>query len=235
MMRIENRARLGWMLGTVVFAIVTAALGTILVWPSSVAAQGNGGDAELRAYWQGRFRNLRKKEASLVQTVKLATKEYADSNRRTYRRSGVRHFHRTNANEAKAELAKLRAEIATLYDDARAAGVPVFWLEEVAEEPIDSDAVEGLGVYKDEGHFGGQGAYAKDSDEEDSETDFEAGDDGRNPLYGGDGDDDPASLEGDGSQDFDYEAWREDRDEYESERAPEEHLAPGWDDPAEED
>ena len=125
MTRIGSKARLGWRVGTVVLAIVTAAPSTILVGPSSAAAQSETGDAELRAYWQGRYRRLRNKEASLVQTVKLATKEYADSNRRSYRRSGVRHFHRTNANEAKAELAKVRAEIETIYDDARVAGVPV--------------------------------------------------------------------------------------------------------------
>ena len=88
---------MGWMVGTVVCAIVTATLGTILAGPSSAAGQSEADDGELRAYWQGRYRKLRETEATLVQTVKLATKEYADSNRRSYRRSGVRHFHRTNA------------------------------------------------------------------------------------------------------------------------------------------
>ena len=204
MTRIESRARLGWMVATVVCAIVTATLGTILAGPSSAAGQSEADDGELRAYWQGRYRKLRETEATLVQTVKLATKEYADSNRRSYRRSGVRHFHRTNANEAKAELKVVRAQIAAIYDDANAAGVPIFWLDEVAEELIGSDA------------------------------DREADDDGRNPLYTGN-DDEPASLEGDGSKKGDYEAWRANRAEYERERAPEKHLDPGWDEPTEED
>jgi hypothetical protein len=222
------------MVGTVALAIGTAALGTILLGPSSASSQTETGEAELRAYWQGRYRSLRKKEATLVETVKLATKEYADSNRRTYRRSGVRHFHRTNANEAKAELSQVRAEMAAMYDEASAAGVPIFWLDEVAEETIDPGAVEGLGVYEDDGQFGGKGAYAKDSAEEDSDADAAGEDDGRNPLYTGNGDE-PASLEGDGSKKLDYEAWRANREAYERERAPEKHLAPDWQAPAEED
>ena len=176
---------------------------------------------ELRAYWQGRFRKLRNEEARLAQTVALATKEYADANRRNYRRSGVRHFHRANAKDAQAELDLVRAEIASIYDEARKAGVPVFWLDEVAEEKIDMDRVQGLGVYADDGPFGGKGAYGPAAEADDAAP--KANDDGRNPLHaGGDeaGGDRPASLDESGAKRFDYEAWRKDRRQYEQERMP---------------
>lgn len=238
MTRIAGSARMGSWAGVVALAIAAASLGPILLEQSAAAGEVETGEAELRAFWQGRYRKLRHEEARLVETVKLATKEYADANRRTYRRSGVRHFHRTNANEAKKELAVVRAEMAAMYDEASAAGVPIFWLDEVAEEPIGSGSVEGLGVYEDEGHFGGKGAYAGDEDagdgdegDADADVDPEASDDGRNPLYTGEGDesgegDEPASFEGDGTKKFDYEAWRANRSEYERKRAPEEHLIP---------
>ena len=188
--------------------------------PASAVDQ-TGDEGELRAYWQGRFRKLRHEEARLAQTVALATKEYADANRRTYRRSGVRHFHRTNAENAQAELELVRAEIASIYDEAREAGVPVFWLDEVAEEKIDMDRVQGLGVYADDGPFGGKGAYGPDDDEDD--TAVRANDDGRNPLHADEdaaAGDRPASLDEAGAKRFDYEAWRKDRHQYEQERAP---------------
>lgn len=244
MTQIAGSARMGSWAGAVALAIAMASLGPILLEQSAAAGEVETGEAELRAFWQGRYRKLRHEEARLVETVKLATKEYADANRRTYRRSGVRHFHRTNANEAKKELEAVRAEIAAMYEEASAAEVPIFWLDEVAEEPIGSGSVEGLGVYEDEGHFGGKGAYAGDGDESDesdegdeddadadADVDPEASDDGRNPLYSGEGDesgedDEPASFEGDGTKTFDYEAWRANRSEYERKRAPEEHLVP---------
>lgn len=227
MTRIAGSARMGSWAGVVALAVATASLGPILLEQSAAAGEVETGEAELRAFWQGRYRKLRHEEARLVETVKLATKEYADANRRTYRRSGVRHFHRTNANEAKKELAVVRAEMEAMYDEASAAGVPIFWLDEVAEEPIGSGSVEGLGVYEDDGQFGGKGAYAGDGDEGDADADVdpEASDDGRNPLYSGE-DDEPASFEGDGTRTFDYEAWRANRSEYERKRAPEEHLIP---------
>jgi len=235
MTRIERRSRRSFRVGAIALAIATSSLVTIVLVPSpAVSEESQAGEAELRAYWQGRYRTLRKKEAQLVETVKLATKEYADANRRTYRRSGVRHFHRTNANEAKAELKLVRAEMAEMYDEASAAGVPIFWLDEVAEETIDPDAVEALGVYEDEGQFGGQGAYSDEPGAEETDADLEASDDGRNPLYSGEGDE-PASLEGDGTKKFDYEAWRANRGEYERERAPEEHLVPDSNESSEED
>lgn len=114
----------------------------------------------LKSYWQGRYRGLRMKEARLIETVKVSTKEYADSNRRNYRRSGVRHFHRTNANEAKAELRDVRRQIEALFGQVVEAGGSVNWFYEVDDDPIDPSRTSALGVYGDEGRFGGKGAYA---------------------------------------------------------------------------
>ncbi|MEZ4282764.1 MAG: hypothetical protein R3F21_24465 [Myxococcota bacterium] len=194
----------------------------IVVGPRVAAADQASDEAELRSYWQGRFRKLRMEEARLAQTAQLATKEYADSNRRTYRRSGVRHFHRTNAENAKAELELVRAQIASIYDEAREAGVPVFWLDEVAEEKIDMDRVEGLGVYADDGPFGGKGAYGPDEDD-DADAAPDDPDAGRNPRFTRDDEaerDRPASLDETGQKRFDYDAWRKDRDQYERDRDP---------------
>jgi hypothetical protein len=226
MTRIECSTRTGRIAGALILAIGIATAGASLIGASAAtAAETVADDAQLKAYWQGRYRDLKRNEARLVQTVELATKEYADANRRTYRRSGVRHFHRTNANEAKAELALVRAELEAIYDEASAAGVPIHWLDEVAEETVDMDAVQGLGVYRDDGEFGGKGAYAKEPDPDEAGTDPADADDGRNPLYTGD-DDEPASFDAEGSKEYDYDDWRKDRIDYERKRAPEKHLAP---------
>lgn len=188
----------------------------------------------LKAYWQGHYRSLRVEEARLVETVNLATKEYADSNRRNYRRSGVRHFHRTNANEAKVELAKVRQQIASCHDEVVAAGGMVAWLDEVDDEAIDPGSVEGLGVYRDDGRFGGKGAYAEDEETKRRQAEeAEASGDGRNDVYPSDESDDadePAAVgDEEGNGGFNYDAWRKNRGQYEEQRAPEKHLTPGED------
>jgi len=203
-----------------VLIALTTGVGAITLHPGVASAQEADLD-QLKAEWQARYRDLRREEARLVETVRLATKEYADANRRNYRRSGVRHFHRTNANEAKAALAEVRQEIKDAHVEVVAEGGLAYWLEAIDDEPIDSDAVQGLGVYEDGGQFGGKGAYPKNSDNEAGQ----AQDDGRNPLYSQD-DDAPAELEEKGDEDFDYNSWRANRAEYEKERAPERHLNP---------
>lgn len=226
MTRIESTTRTGRIAGAFLLAIGIATAGATVLGASATPAEESVADeAQLKAYWQGRYRDLRRNEARLVQTVELATKEYADANRRTYRRSGVRHFHRTNANEAKAELALVRAELEAIYDEASAAGIPTHWLDDVAEESIDMDAVQGLGVYRDKGEFGGKGAYAKEPAPDETDADPMDPDDGRNPLYTGE-DDEPASFDAEGSREYDYDDWRKNRIEYERERAPEKHLTP---------
>ena len=196
--------------------------------------------AAIKAQWQARFRDLRLQEAQLIQTIELATKEYADSNRRNYRRSGVRHFHRTNANEAKLQLAAVQTKIERMFDEVVAAGGSLNWLYEVDDEPIDPSSVSGLGDYGDEGRFGGKGAYAP-ADEDEQDADEASPDDdpdaGRNPLYTREADEDdleadleagdvPASAEEKPRPGFDYDSWREDRSRYERERAEERHLEP---------
>lgn len=196
--------------------------------------------AAIKAEWQARFRDLRMQEARLIQTIELATKEYADSNRRNYRRSGVRHFHRTNANEAKLQLAAVQAKIERMFDEVVAAGGSLNWLYEVDDEPIDPSTVSGLGDYGDEGRFGGKGAYApadEDAQDADEATPDEDPDAGRNPLYTQEAAEDdlesdpeagdvPASAEEKPRPGFDYDSWREDRSRYERERAEERHLEP---------
>jgi hypothetical protein len=190
----------------------------------------------LKTFWQGRYRSLRQDEARLVETLRLATKEYADSNRRNYRRSGVRHFHRTNANEAKVELAKVREQIAACHDEVVAAGGMGAWLDEVDDEPIDPNAVQGLGVYRDDGRFGGKGAYAEDEETKRRREEEAVPGDGRNPIYDSneadeaDDSDEPAAISDEqGNGGFNYDAWRKNRGEYEENRAPEKHLKPGED------
>jgi len=230
--RVHGRSRIAtWLVAA---ALASASLALPEPSPAANPAVAEADPAELKAYWQGRYRKLRMEEARLVETVKLATKEYADSNRRNYRRSGVRHFHRTNANEAKAQLAVVRTQLEGIFDEVVAAGGSVNWLYEVDDEPIDMDTVQGLGVYEDDGRFGGKGAYAPRTgddfgDEATADIGDEADDDGRDPADSADGDadgDDPASFEESGQETYDYDAWRKNRPEYEDDRAPEKHLRP---------
>jgi hypothetical protein len=246
MAAIGRSARVARVFGILLMAVSIAGAAAFSLRTPTAAAEEGDLDA-LKAHWQSKCRKLRVEEARLVETVKLATKEYADSNRRTYRRSGVRHFHRTNANEAKAELKLVRAQIESTFSDVVAAGGSVNWLYDVDEEMLEPNRIEGLGVYRDDGRFGGKGAYVPGSDgdggadvpasddEDDGDGDADGGaalepsDDGRNPLYSEDDptkeDDDPASIDEGGFGPYDYEYWRTNRQEYEGERAPERHLS----------
>lgn len=183
-------------------------------------ADGSADPLREKADWQRRYYALRLHEARLVKTIELATKEYADSNRRNYRRSGVRHFHRTNANDAKAELKKHRERIEQFRSQFRAAGGSIYWLDEVDEEPIDIASVEGLGEYQNEGRFGGEGAYAAESPATKANPEF---DDGRNPRFLEEEADSDVAGEPAKSR-YDFDAWRTDRSEYEGERVKERHL-----------
>lgn len=247
MAAIGRGTRVAHIFGALLLAIGVAGVTGLSLRPIAAVAAEQGDLDALKSHWQSRYRKLRVEEARLVETVRIATKEYADSNRRNYRRSGVRHFHRTNANEAKKQLEIVRAKIASMPSDVVAAGGSLHWLDEVDEEPIDPNRVEALGVYEDEGRFGGKGAYAPYEEDDDDTVSPAAGggpdltgadgngaenDDGRNPLYSDDEDasdeDDPASIDEGGFGPYDYEYWRTNRQEYESERAPERHL-PGDD------
>lgn len=230
MQEVGHRRTWSGIFATLAVALAAAAAPLVLFAPGSARADETD-LAAVKKEWQGRYRDLRMMEARLVKTVELATKEYADSNRRTYRRSGVRHFHRTNANEAKAQLADVRTKIEAMHDQIREVGGSVNWLYEVDDEPIDPRKVEGLDVYANDGPFGGQGAYAPPDDEDADEPEASPGD-GRNPLYSGGGDSEedgdgekmPAKLQAPTHDEFDYEAWREDREAYEKNRAAERPL-----------
>lgn len=221
--------RLGRMAPVLAVLLLAVSIGTTawVVLRSPTASAETEDLTALKTYWQDHYRDLRQQEARLIETVQLASKEYADANRRNYRRSGVRHFHRTNANEAKAELAKVRTQIESVYEEVVAAGGSVNWIYEVDDEGRDLVDTQGLGVYEDRGQFGGKGAYAPAGDARAREGDQgEAAVDGRNPLYDDAGDDVPASIEQKGHSEFDYDSWRKSRGNYEQDRAPERHLGP---------
>ncbi len=202
------------------------AAASFLLQPPAASAQAEDPDA-LKAYWQTRYRDLRHEEARLVQTVKLADEgvrrcespdliaaaAFAISTART--RTRQRRSSRRSA-----------PRIESIYEEVVAAGGSMNWIYEVDDEGIDADDVQALGVYEDDGLFGGKGAYAPSKDDEarDAERDVSE-DDGRNPLYQReDADDEPASFEDEGVSEYDYDAWREDRSDYEENRAPEEPL-----------
>jgi len=188
------------------------------------ASPGAAGDARdpllEKADWQRRYYALRVHEARLVKTIELATKEYADANRRNYRRSGVRHFHRTNANEAKVELANHRERIDLFREQLRASGGSIHWLDEIDEMPVDAPRLEGLGEYRRGGRFGGEGAYSVEPRPDALGSDP---DDGRNPRFLRNEDGSDFRLERSESR-YDFDEWRADREQYEGERAPERQL-----------
>lgn len=139
--------------------------GSLALWPSETAAQSE--DAALKAYWQDRYRNLRLTKVELEQTIAEATEAYAEANRRNYRRSGVRHVYRTQALEAKAELARVQTALDQIYDEARRESVPITWLYEVESESVDP----------------GRSTTTDAGDEKSSRgTEHQ---EGRNPLYHG--------------------------------------------------
>ena len=229
MTRWQRLERMAPRLAVLLLAVAIGTAASVVLHPPAASAQAEDLDA-LKTYWQSHYRDLRQQEARLIQTVELASKEYADANRRNYRRSGVRHFHRTNANEAKTQLAAVRTKIESIYEEVVAAGGSANWIYEVDDEGRDLEDAQGLGVYEDRGMFGGKGAYAPGGDAAAREGDQgEAAIDGRNPLYQGDDadvDDAPASVEDKGDSEYDYGAWRKSRGDYEEGRAPEKHLGP---------
>ena len=202
----------------VVTVLMLLGLGMSVAIGSSIAfraapthAQSLAGNQTGKDEWQSRYRGLRLQEARLEKTIELATKEYADANRRSYRRSGVRHFHRANVQLAKEELAKVRTDLVKIYDDARVEEVPLIWLYEVEDEKIDPSQVTGLGDYANERGF--LGALATDANGEGTESDTSE-DAGRNPIHLRD-ETPPASPDERDAVNFSYDAWRQDRGKYE--------------------
>ncbi|HEB90088.1 MAG TPA: hypothetical protein ENI85_10995 [Deltaproteobacteria bacterium] len=92
-----------------------------------------------KAYWQDRYRRLRKEAARLRREIEEARTAYAAANRRNYRRGPVRHEYRAKMLEAEKELSRVEAELSTLHDEARRAGALPGWLREVEMEPVGAE------------------------------------------------------------------------------------------------
>ena len=113
------------------------ALALALAAPPAIVSASTPDQNELsdsKAYWQERYRGLLTEAAELRVTIERETELYADANRRNYRRGKKRHVHRVAAEEAKAELARIEAELATIEDEGRRAGALPGWFYEVELE-----------------------------------------------------------------------------------------------------
>ena len=156
--------------------IVAFAIALLALAASPVAAEDDlSADPELRAtkaYWQNRYRNLLRDAARLRADVERETELYADANRRNYRRGKKRHIHRDAAAEAAEELARVKAALATIEDEARRAGALPGWLYEVEFEMQD-------------GALRPEIAAGPEQQEQD---------DGRNPLYADEDEDEDEDL-----------------------------------------
>jgi hypothetical protein len=112
-----------------------------------------------RDTWQERYRWLLRDQARIKQNVANLERDYIMSQRRNYPRGANRERLVVEADAQKRELAKVEAEIAGIYAEARAAGIPPGWLSEVEDEDLTVPAAK--------------------ADEDEPEVDRE----GRNPLY----------------------------------------------------
>lgn len=146
-------------LARLVALAIALGLGAAAAAPSAVALET---EEELRAkrdHWQQKYRMLLRNRALLKDNVAKLEKDYAQAQRRNYPRGGARAALLEKAEEQREQLKQIEAELAAIYDDARAAEVPPGWLAEVEDEPIDLSQPAA--------------PDASDPDE----------DDGRNPLY----------------------------------------------------
>lgn len=138
---------------------------SVLTSPSVGQAQNvSSDDTDMRkAYWQGRYRELRQEIARARREVETQKTAYAEANRRNYRRGSVRHVYYEAWKKAEGELARAEEEFATIEDDARRDGALSSWFYEIEDEPIVlQPAVPPAG-----------GDAAEESDE----------DAGRNPIF----------------------------------------------------
>lgn len=127
-------------------------------------------------HWQNRYRALVEKARQLRAKVEVETELYADANRRNYRRGSKRHVHRQAAARAEAKLAKVEAELASMEDEARRAGVPRGWLHQV-EIQLEDEA-RGPAVATGPGDEGRNPLHLESEDGDADERNA-----GRNPLY----------------------------------------------------
>jgi hypothetical protein len=132
------------------------------------------------ASWQTRYRELVAEARSLRETVERERELYADANRRNYRRGQKRHVHREAGARAGAALAEVEAQLATIEDDARRAGVPRGWLNQVEMEREDEDGPPTVSAGP--GEDGRNPLYLKSTSDEYNARSAER-DAGRNPLH----------------------------------------------------
>jgi len=112
--------------------------------------------------WQDRYRQLRQDAKRLERNAAAARENYARAQRRNYPRGDALQQFLVQEQDAETELAKVKKELAGIFDEARRAGIPPGWLYEVEDEPVVVPA---------------PAASANPSDDAADE------DDGRNPLY----------------------------------------------------
>jgi len=169
-------ARFGLFVGFA-FAIVSA---PALAWGEY------GAEAELRAEkasLQGEYRDLVTRANRLRDVIERERELYADANRRNYRRGKSRHVHLEAVDVATKELGKVEAQLATFADDARRAGAPPGWLNEVEMELEDEARLPEIAAGP--GDEGRNPIYLEETDGDAGVADPTKRDEdgGRNPLY----------------------------------------------------
>lgn len=112
-----------------------------------------------RDEWQQRYRWLLRDQARLQQNVANLERDYIMSQRRNYPRGANRERLVVEADAQRKELVGVEKEIAGIYAEARAAGIPPGWLSEVEDEDLTVPAAK--------------------AEEDEPEVDRE----GRNPIY----------------------------------------------------
>jgi hypothetical protein len=173
---IRRAARFGLFVG-VAFAIVAA---------PAFASDEFEGEFQLRTEkesLQQDYRDLITKADRLRDVIERERELYADANRRNYRRGKKRHVHLDAVELATRELAEVEAQLATFADDARRAGAPPGWLNEVEMELEDADRLPAIGTGPGDG--GRNPIYLKPTDDGALSKESKNRDDdaGRNPLY----------------------------------------------------
>ena len=167
--------------GIVRFAIF---LGLAIAMVAVPAVAGEPEVSAESAHWQDRYRDLVAETQRLRDTVERERELYADANRRNYRRGSKRHVHHQAGAKAADALAKVEAQLATIEDDARRAGAPRGWLNEIEMEL--EDEARRPAVAGGPGDDGRNPLYLESADDEpllDLNSESAERNAGRNPLY----------------------------------------------------
>ena len=142
---------------------IGVALATSLAAPVLARAETEEELMQKKQEWQDRYRKLRQEAARLERNAANARESYARAQRRNYPRGNALAQYLVDAENAEKELAKVKAELNGIFDEARREGIPPGWLYAVEDEPIDVPAPAAAG-----------GASPGATDDDDG---------GRNPLY----------------------------------------------------